>query len=302
MREQERLLQDINDMHLQWFAEPSGDSGGDGGDATDTQPETGDVGAAKPEQSVGQDGKGAEPQSQASSTSEKVELPPWSEQLEKGYRNDPDVQAKIKEIKNTNDLFKRYLEGLEKAVKTEGQEPKDASTTDSVPLKPEEYKLQRPEKLPGDIEYKDQDEQWFRAAAAEAGLSQQQAEAVFGKYNETISANMETLIEANTKSVEKGMEAIKAEYGDDFQEALGNASVIAESIGGAEFMDWLENATLDGVKAANHPAFVLGMMRLGERIKARIGEDVFEGSTSRGQPSRRRPGTLRFSNTPGMEA
>ena len=301
MRERERLLEAVDKMHLQWFAEPGGDSGGDGGQVASGKPETGDAGAGKPSQSAGQDGTGVEGATPESSTTGNDPLPPWSEQLEKAYRNDPEVQSKIREIKNTNDLFKRYLESVEPKVETVDQEPKDAPTESKTSQrKPEEYKLQRPEKLPGDNEYKDLHEVWFRSAAAEAGLSQEQAEKVFGKYNQMLTEVVEGELQANKASFDDGMARIQEEYGADYKEALGNAAVLAKSIGGEEFMDFLNEANYEGRRAADHPDFVLGMMRLADRIKKRIGEDVFEGDTSRGKPTKKK-GYLRFENTPGMD-
>lgn len=301
MRERERLLEAVDKMHLQWFAEPGGDSGGDGGQVASGKPETGDAGAGKPSQSAGQDGTGVEGTTPESSTTGNDPLPPWSEQLEKAYRNDPKVQEKIRSIKNTNDLFRQYLESIEPKAETAEQEPKDAPAEGETPQrKPEEYKLQRPEKLPGDNEYGDQHEKWFRAAAAEANLTQEQAEKVFERYNQMLTEMVGAEVDAYKNSFDESLARIKSEYGEDYQESLGNAAVLAKSIGGEEFMNFLNGAVYGGVRAADHPDFVLGLMRLADRIKKRIGEDVFEGDTSRGKPTKKK-GYLRFENTPGMD-
>lgn len=293
MREAKRLQDVFDQIHLQWFADPSGDSGGEGGQEPAGKPETGDSNLGKPDTSGGQDGSSGTVITDGSSTQE-VKLPPWSEQLEKSLRNDEALRDEILGIKDPNDLFKKYLE-MKRGAQTAADEPDSAASTASeIPTSADGYKLDEVEGL---------DMGWIREMAFEAKLTGEQAQAVANQYTSTIKSLIDAELENGKKAVETALAAAKEEFGAEWEKALGTASRLAKEIGGEEFLDFLENARLDGVKAGDHPQFVQGLARLAKRIEAKVGQDVFEGNDMAivGTRPSRKKGYLTFPNTPGMD-
>ncbi len=288
------FLDQVDEMHLRWFGDPSGDSGGEsGGETTSGKPGTGDAGAAKPGAPEGQDGSSAEGQGDGSSSTESDKLPPYSEQISKDLRKDPEVQKVIREHKDVNDLFRKYLD----LRKGNG----DAQGTTASQTKPEEYELSVPE-MPGGEEYDTQHLDWFRQTAAEAGLTQEQAQKVFDQYNKVMIESIEAEKKASKEQFDQAMEHVKNEFGEDFKTLAASASKLAKDLGGDEFIEFLENAQLDGVKAGNHPTVVSGMIRLAQEVKKKVGDDVFEvDRAAAGGKKPKRKGVLRFANTPGMD-
>lgn len=293
MSEAERLQDSFNKVHLQWFADPSGDSGGEGGQQPAGKPETGDSAAGKPDTSEGQDGSSGTVITEGSSTQD-VKLPPWSEQLEKSLRNDEALREEILGIKDPNDLFKRYLE-LKKGDQKAADEPDSAaSSTPEIPESAEGYGLTEIEGL---------DVSWVGQLAANAKMSKEQAASIADGYANTIKSMVEAELENGKKAVETALTQAREEFGADWEKAVGTASRMVKEIGGEEFVDFLNNARLDGVKAGDHPDLVLGLARLAKRIEQKVGQDVFEGNDMAivGSRPKSKKGYLTFPNTPGMD-
>ena len=293
MSEAERLQDSFNKVHLQWFADPSGDSGGEGGQQPAGKPETGDSAAGKPDTSEGQDGSSGTVITEGSSTQD-VKLPPWSEQLEKSLRNDEALREEILGIKDPNDLFKRYLE-LKKGDQKAADEPDSAaSSTPEIPESAEGYGLTEIEGL---------DVSWVGQLAANAKMSKEQAASIAEGYANTIKSMVESELENGKKAVETALTQAREEFGADWEKAVGTASRMVKEIGGEEFVDFLNNARLDGVKAGDHPDLVLGLARLAKRIEQKVGQDVFEGNDMAivGSRPKNKKGYLTFPNTPGMD-
>lgn len=305
------LLQGMDNMHLQWFADPSGDSDGTGGQQPAGKPETGDSEAGKPDTSGGQDGSSGAKDNTRASLTQSEKLPPYSEQLEKSLREDPAAQALIREHKDANELFKAYMDLRKNAGDSTGaiRKPGDEASQEELdafykaigrPDSAGEYKLVR--EAPEGVELGDGNGEWLRAAAHEAGLTQAQAQKVFDAYNGYYMPQAQAVVEATKKSLHDVEELAKKELGEDeYKKAIGSAAEMATKIGGDEFVDFLENARVDGVPAGNHAGFVLGMARLAKRISEKIGDDVLEVSSLSQSERKKRSGYMVFPNTPGMD-
>lgn len=293
MKNEAKLLQDnfLDKVHLQWFADPSGDSGGEGGQTPGGKPDGGTTESGKPDASGGQDGLNRD--GTGSAPLAETKLPPWSEQVEKSLRNDPELQEVIAGIKDVNDLFRKYRE-LKGAQKPESGEPNSSASQN-----PEEYKLTVPEGM----ERSEEIEAAILKMAKAANLSNEQANMFYQAQMEGVRELQEAEAAANKEAKEQVMSKLKEEFGEGgFEKALGTASAMIKKIGGDEFSEWVEYASLDGVKAGNHPAFVMGMVKLAQRIEKKVGSDVFESETLQGAtPPRNKKGVLIFPNTPGMD-
>ena len=287
MKEAKNLEGFLSGVHLQWHAETGGDAGdSEGGEAPGSKPEEtrGDTGPAKPDTS----------QTEQAGTGEggELKLPPYSEQLEKSLRSDPEMQKIIAETKDVNDLFKRYAE-LRKGNGQQG-DGQGTESHEQASNKPEEYNLTVPGNLTEDVANN------LKQVAGDAGLNQEQAQKLlegFAKVSQEAGENYQGEVQ---KHREKVLSQVKEEFGEKTDEVAADARKMVQKLAGEEFVEWLNTAQVDGIPAGDHPALVLGIMRLSQKIRQRVGDDTLEVETKSGATPRKK-GLLSFPNTPGME-
>ncbi len=123
---------------------------------------------------------------------------------------------------------------------------------------------------------------WFREAAHKAGLSQRQAENIFQSYNTLAESQVEEpLGEEEVKEMRKAVVTeLRKEYGNAFEDRLGFANGVLTQLTGDLFEgdDTLSEIEMpNGLRLGDNPKFMKSMIRIGEYIREKIGEDDFEG-------------------------
>lgn len=140
----------------------------------------------------------------------------WRKQLKQDYWEHEDAQ----QMGSATELFEKYLE-------LKGQVP-------VVPQSTEDYKLEVPEGI---------DEQaatQFAQRALEAGLTPEQAQQLF-EMNTT--AYLEA-VRAKEQRTEKAREALRKEWGDEYDAKLASAQKLVEQYGGPEALQVLRSTEL----------------------------------------------------------
>jgi len=141
------------------------------------------------------------------------------------------------------------------------------------PESPELYVLQTPENVPEQLKTTvGQDAEWFRAAAHELGLSDNQATHLFQKFVGHMSEKFEqqtTL--ADQKKVDTEIQ-LRTEYGStyDGKNILGDRAL--ESLGGSGIQKMWNELKLDA-----HPEFVRLKFKIGEVLAEDLGLDKTTG-------------------------
>jgi hypothetical protein len=115
---------------------------------------------------------------------------------------------------------------------------------------------------------------WYKQVAHKAGLTPQQAQVVFDEYNQLTGQQMSQVgQDVETRISEAEME-LKREFGSAFDDRMQlGSSVLAEF--GAEELSEVELA--DGTRLGDNPDAVRMLVRIGEFLRDRTGEDSFAG-------------------------
>jgi len=118
-----------------------------------------------------------------------------------------------------------------------------------VPESPDGYEFDRPQ-LPEGMEYNEALEKWFRNEAHTAGLSAEQAKALYGAYNKFTESVMKKMDDDRQAALDSGMKALKESWGNKYDDNVAIVKRVQEKIAGSEPMKkWLttHNAENDPV-------------------------------------------------------
>jgi len=126
------------------------------------------------------------------------------------------------------------------------------------PEKAEEYKFTKP--AGSETAWDDALENGFRATAHRLGLPLQTAAGLFAWYNE-FQQGRATAVE---QEMEKGLNALRAEWGDAFKGRAAGAFAAVKRLGGQAAVDLMESSGL-----GNHPV----MVRIFDAVREAIEED-----------------------------
>jgi len=143
------------------------------------------------------------------------------------------------------------------------------------PENPELYVLQTPENVPEQLkETVGKDTEWFRAAAHELGLSDNQATHLFQKFVGHMSDKFgQQITLADQKKVDTEIQ-LRTEYGStyDGKNVLGDRAL--ESLGGGAIQKMWNELKLDA-----HPEFMRLKFKIGEVLAEDLGLDKTTGKT-----------------------
>jgi hypothetical protein len=162
------------------------------------------------------------------------------------------------EIKTERDSLKTKLDGaIPKLSENASPEEKAAfQKALGVPEKPEAYELAP---LPPELKEIQAMEPWFRHQAKEAGLTVGQAKTLWGAYSQLATDSQRQSIEQRNKALTEGMDAIKKEWGSNYDNNLKVVSRAETKFGLPQ--DWVKSHNLD-----NDPALVKFLFNIGNAM------------------------------------
>lgn len=183
---------------------------------------------------------------------------------DKGTQNPPEVptwMAQLPDDLKTNESLAQYatigdvskglldLSGkLEGTVRVPGADASDEEKSSFYgalgrPEAADKYEFTRPT-LPEGIEYSEENEASFRALSHEIGLSQAQAEKLYGYYHQQIIDNHGEYVKMATAQRDEAETALKKEWGDQYNGNLEVAKRALKEFGGEEIAAFMESSGL----------------------------------------------------------
>jgi hypothetical protein len=261
----------LEGLHLQWFADEGTATTaltGDAGDATSTDP-----GVVKPDQETAE-------------TEPSGKVDGWAATL----RPDQQQHELAKRFKKNPEIFDEYLklnEKLQRSVAVPGE--------GATPEEWDEYyrKLGRPDsadeyELDGGEVVGEEFTKWFKQQAHATGMTKRQAESIYAKLQEFTTQQQEESLSATTRAREKALNTLKTEYGEDFDETIAGARRIIQKFGGEEFTQFL-NEEVGGKKVGDDPRVIRTLMNI---YKAVAEDKLLPGDVRGDRP--RQPGEYRY--------
>ncbi len=203
-----------------------------------------------------------------------TEVADWKASLPEELKADPSLSP----IKDITGLVKSYVNAQKLIGGEKVAIPKDESDGQwevvynrlGRPESPDKYSLVKPEGLP---DYDEGAEKAFREQAHKLGLSDRQAKGLFEWYGSTAGEKFASASEAQKASLEQGLTALKAEWGQSFADKVAQAQKAVGFYGDDELKGFLNESGL-----GNHPAMVKLFAKLGSGLK----EDGLRGTQGTG--------------------
>ena len=160
-----------------------------------------------------------------------------------------------------------------------------------IPESPEGYSLTKPQ-LPNGLPYNDRLEKWFRQQLFDAGVPDAAAQKMFNDWNNTqvaaYTANQKALEAQRVSFAKEAEESLRAEYKDEFPQAMQSMSAALARFGGAKTLEIIKQAKLpNGATLDNHPDFIRMFVEVGRRMDA---DTMVAGDAGAGKTDTSRPG------------
>jgi hypothetical protein len=160
----------------------------------------------------------------------------------------------FKGFENADQLGQKYLEVSEKLAGIK-QAPETADA----------YELPTLDGLP----YQDTDLNALRDVAHKAGLTQDQMTALMTWHNEYTQNQVKAITEQAQERQTKAMEALKGEWGDDYENRINGAKNALSKLTGDDFKQFLEDT-----RAGDHPALIKAFDSIARAMKE---SDILDG-------------------------
>lgn len=128
------------------------------------------------------------------------------------------------------------------------------------PDDPSGYEINAPEGM----EVNEQFQQQFAELAHQIGLSQKQAAALAEFDFNRHSTSMEEFTQNQEAATNSAIESLQKEWGNAFEQNVNIASRALKEFASPEDMEFINNATIDGVPVGNHPTIVKLMNNIGK--------------------------------------
>lgn len=130
------------------------------------------------------------------------------------------------------------------------------------PDKPEEYEFPKG----AEVEHDPKMVEWAQKTFHSANLSKDQAKIMSQAWDGFIHGMARAQAEAAQKEIENGLSSLKTEYGAEFDKNMAIKDRALKAFLDPEFAAFLEKATIDGVKAGNHPALIKAFVEIGKKM------------------------------------
>ena len=199
------------------------------------------------------------------------------------FKEAPDLPTFLKTAVDTHKEFgsrlslkvdKANVVELEKWRKDHLPRLYDAGVLERPPASPDDYNdiVKRPERLPEGWGWNDEFAKDFKVIAHRHGIPKAAIPELLSLHERTLTGAGKTL----QTSVEAGMAALKAEYGDKYDERRAGAQRLTDFV----FKTPEELAFFEELGIGNHPAFLSVLMRLAPLAQADSSFFVSQGTPS----------------------
>ncbi|HLE40018.1 MAG TPA: hypothetical protein VI956_00785 [Nitrospirota bacterium] len=179
-------------------------------------------------------------------------------------------------FKDVGQLAASYL-NLEKHVgsdKIAVPNPKNATEKDwenvftklGRPETPDKYEIKPTEGV--DVKLDDGIMKGFREAAHKSGLLPGQVQNLFSWYSKAMSDQMKVATDTFKNGVQKGLDDLKTEWGEQYKPKIGRANLALKEFGDDALTKFFEESGM-----GNHPALIKVFAKIGEGLS----EDKFRG-------------------------
>lgn len=121
-----------------------------------------------------------------------------------------------------------------------------------------------------------------------AGITVNQAEMMNHGWNEMVASEFQRQERAAVDSRADAEGRLRKEWGGDYNDNLAHANRAATEFGGESFMNFIENAKVDGAPLGNHPEFNRVFATIGRRIgESTVIMNLSEDQKTAGEERRR---------------
>lgn len=201
----------------------------------------------------------------------------FRQHIDEEYLADPTIAS----FKDINSMAKTVINGQKLIGADKIPIPGKAATDDDWnmvydklgrPAEPSGYKLEANDLVDAD------GVGWFAETAHQIGLSETQANKLFGMYAERMTSSIQE-IETHREKLHAELDYdLKQRYGDEgAKRVLSQANSVLEEFGASEMT---EVTLQDGTKLGEHPQFINALINIAEFMDSRLGEDKFSGRDS----------------------
>lgn len=189
----------------------------------------------------------------------------WRSSLSEDLRENPS----LRDFKDINGLAKSYVhaQSLVGGEKIPLPKPDDVEGWKNVysklgrPETPNEYGFAKPEDFPENIPWDDEAVNLFAKEMHDAGLSKAQASKLFETYNKNTLGKIQAFNEQKAKQEEQGINSLKQEWADKFNENAQIANKALKHYGGEEVAKTITESGL-----GNNAAFLKMFHKLGQNL------------------------------------
>lgn len=186
--------------------------------------------------------------------------------LQAALRKELRGDERLGKFGNASELAEEFLnqsDKLSQAVTIPGENASEQELVEfrrrlGVPEKPDEYEFE--ESLPEEMQPKTFDK-WYKETALGAGLSKEQAAALRKAFAEQYTAGIKEVQKHKQASLEKTQKELREKYGDKYEENIVKAQRVVKTLGGDEFVSYLEESGL-----GNDPRMVDAMVRFANLV------------------------------------
>lgn len=210
-------------------------------------------------------------QDQSTETTETTEAPTWFNGIE-----DEKLQAHAKRFASPQDIVEAHLDlrkQLSKAIVPAGKDATDEQKAAfhksmGVPEKAEDYKVELPEEVPEELAPDAETLQSYLETAHAAGATPEMVQNSVAWFYNFIAQGSQARARAEKEAIEGALSGLKKEFGgeEEFKRRANQAFRAAQKYGGDEFKEFLETHQADGIRLADHPAFIKPFAKIGARM------------------------------------
>jgi len=216
----------------------------------------------------------------------------------------------FKGIEKSSDAWQQFVDmkvNSETALQIPGDDATDEDRSAFMnklgrPETAEEYTIAKPENLPNDVQYDENVEKVFKGVFHDVGLSDQNANKLWGKYHEMVAQGHEATQKAEKEAYDTAVNSLKDEWtGDKFKV---NTEVAHRAFSGifddegknAEAKKFIEDTKVNGLPLGNHPMFLKVFQQIGsiigdDKINQGRGNGLESGASDEDKAKKRFPNT-----------